>query len=186
MARKKILSRNGAGQAAKTVPATRRPATIKRARKRIHRVEAKTVANQAAFLEQFSKVGIITTAAVAIGIDRKRHYEWLADIERYPDYARRFEDAAEQAADHLEAEMLRRGVDGLDEPVYGPMGPGQGHGIIGTRKVYSDRLLELALRARRPDRFARKQVAHSGPEGQSIAVQFYLPKKELAEGGGDG
>eukprot|EP00919_Chromeraceae_sp_WS-2016_P030065 GHVR01071384.1.p1 GENE.GHVR01071384.1~~GHVR01071384.1.p1 ORF type:complete len:237 (+),score=35.76 GHVR01071384.1:954-1664(+) len=51
-----------------------------------------------------------------------------------------------------------RAVDGVDDPIYSPSGK-----FLGSRKLYSDRLLELLLKADDPDRFReKKQVEITG------------------------
>ncbi len=138
---------------------------------------AATLAQQKLFLEHYSGLGVITAAAKLAGIDRKRHYEWLEDTKKYPDYQASFDDAHEQACDRLEAEMVRRGAIGWDEPVFGKLpsnnGANAGNGIIGHIRKYSDRMLELALKARRPAVF-RERFEHSGPEGGPIPSNFTI------------
>jgi hypothetical protein len=154
------------------------PATTPRARRKPkrERPRANTAAQQAAFLKQFAVIGVVTTAATLAGIDRQRHYEWLDAADKYPDYADRFAAASEQAADVCEAEMLRRGVTGWEEPVYGSGGTGLGTVLVGSKRVFSDRMLELALKARRPQKF-RERVEHTGQGGGPIeaTVTFTLP-----------
>lgn len=128
-----------------------------------NRARARTLAQQALFLKHFAHGGVVTEAAQAAGVSRQRHYEWLADPEKYPDYEERFKDAHEQACDRLEREAIRRGADGWDEPVY------QGGKKVGLVRRHSDRMLELVLKARLPDKYRERQsVEHSGPGGGPI------------------
>lgn len=140
----------------------------------------KTRAQQGAFLEQYAAIGVITAAAKLVGISRMKHYEWLADPKKYPDYRRRFNDAAEQAADRAEQEMVRRGIVGWEEPVFGKLpGKDEGSGIIGKKRMFSDRMLELCLKARRPEKFRERtstEVTGKGGGPVESRVQFYLPK----------
>jgi len=47
-----------------------------------------------------------------------------------------------------------RAVEGVEEPVFSPSGK-----CLGSRRVYSDRLLELLLKADNPEKFSdKKQV----------------------------
>jgi AcrR family transcriptional regulator len=95
---------------------------------------------------------------VAEGID---HKAWLA----------RFEDAKRQAADKLESEAFRRAVDGVDEPLIGRVGKDQ-DGVITTVKRYSDTLLNLLLRANRPDKFRdRTSTELTGKDGGPIKTE---------------
>lgn len=120
-------------------------------RARVHEARAKTLAQQGAFLAAFAKVGVITEAATRSGVDRQRHYEWLADPEKYPGYAERYAEANEQACDALEAEAVRRGAEGWEEPVY------QGGKLVGRVVRHSDRMLELVLKARLPEKYRERQ-----------------------------
>lgn len=133
-------------------------------------VRARTLALQALFLRNYAAIGVITAAAKASGIDRGQHYDWLARSDKYPGYRKQFEDAHEQACDRLETEMIRRGVQGWDEPVFGKQpGKDTGTGVVGHIRKWSDRMLEIALKARRPEKFReRYDLEHSGPQGGPI------------------
>lgn len=140
---------------------------------RATRVSTRTV--QRLFLECFAACGSLTEAAQAAGVRHQRHYEWLA---RDPQYAQRFAEAERRVTDLAEAAAVKRGVLGLDEPVFGRL-PGRdtGSGVIGTRKVYSDRLLELLLRARRPERYRQDQ----GAAPVQVQVQVGIVQQALAQ-----
>lgn len=109
------------------------------------------------FLANFAKLGNITYAAKAAGIDRTCHYDWLEKDEAY---AERFHSAQEEAADLLEAEVLRRGVKGVIEPVFY-----KGE-ICGRVRKYSDVLLIFLLKGTRPEKF-RDKMEISDPQGRS-------------------
>ena len=65
-------------------------------------------------------MGLIEIAAIRAGIDRKKHYRWLAN-PNYPDYATAYAEAQRMSDAKLEAEIRRRGEEG-----YGvPLAPGQ-------------------------------------------------------------
>ena len=133
-----------------------------------------SIARQAAFLQQYAAIGVISTAARLSGISRSEHYAWLALPVKYPKYAKHFEDAHEQACDRLETEMIRRGLHGWDEPVYGKLpGKDTGSGQVGTIRKYSDRMLEIALKACRPERF-RERFEHSGPGNTPLTFTVEL------------
>jgi hypothetical protein len=177
------MSKKTAKKKAKKKPAKKKPA---RKKTTTQRARAKTKAQQAAFLKAYSQAGVITTAAEIAKIDRKRHYVWLDEVEKYPDYAERFKDAHEQACDRLEAEAVRRGHEGWEEPVYGKQ-PGQhaGTGVVGTIRKYSDRMLELMLKSRRPVQFRERLSAEltgggGGPIEQKVV--FYIPSNRRDDG----
>ena len=74
------------------------------------------------------------------------------------------------AADLLHAEARRRAYDGVDKPVY------QQGVKVGVIREYSDKLLEVLLKAHKPDMFKdRKEVAHTG-----AVVHFHIEGVERA------
>lgn len=121
-------------------------------------VDAQTAANKAKFLAEYRELGNVSYAAKAAGIARRSHYEWLKEDA---EYKAAFEDAADEAADVLEAEARRRAVDGHEEPVFGSLGAGAGSGVVGAIRKYSDTLLIFLLKGSRPEKFAERHV-HGG------------------------
>ena len=139
----------------------------------------KLLPKQRAFLKLFAQNGVVTHSATAVGINRTMAYEWRkTDLV----FAAAFEDAAEMAADVLEQEAFRRAHDGVEKYVvsngrvvmYAPDGE-EAKPLI--ERVYSDKLLELLMQARRPEKFrARSDVKVNG----AISVTFTEPgDKEL-------
>lgn len=61
-----------------------------------------------------------------------------AYIDQHPELA---DDINAARGKRIRTELLRRAIDGVEEPVYTPSGK-----LAGTRVVYSDRLLEFAAR----------------------------------------
>lgn len=114
-----------------------------------------------AFLEAFSRTGIVKLGVAAAGIERTTHYKWLEDDAVY---AAAFAQAKEDAADTLEAEAHRRGVEGVDKPVTVA-------GIREVVKVHSDDLLKMLLAANRPEKYrAITEHRHTGPNGGAIQI----------------
>jgi len=69
------------------------------------------------------------------------------------------ERAIEIFVDNLEVEATRRAVEGVAKPIYHK---GQ---LVGTEQVYSDPLLMMLLKSKRPDKFREShkvEVEHSG------------------------
>jgi hypothetical protein len=134
-------------------------------------VNARTRARQRAFLGAFSLTANISAAARAAQIERRQVYAWQEHDERF---ALEMQQAREEAFDRLEAEALRRAVEGTtrERPIYS-------HGEqVGTEVIteYSDRLLELLLKAARPGRFRdNSRVEHVGAEGGPIRVNEEWP-----------
>jgi len=139
-------------------------------------VQARTELAQRLFLEAYATTANISYAAKAAGIRRKTMYDWQ---EKYDDFCSRMAEAREEAYDKLEHEALRRAVEGVQRkrPII------VGREIVDYEVIteYSDRLLEVLLKARRPDVFREKtSIEHSGPNGQPIAIDIAEQRSALA------
>lgn len=77
-----------------------------------------------------------------------------------------YERARGRHHDQLEAEAIRRGVDGVDEPVYTPSGK-----LAGMKRVYSDRLLLAVLKARHPAYRDTRHLELTGPNGGPVVIE---------------
>lgn len=100
--------------------------------------------------------GNVSRACEVAQIDRSTPYttQWREDAQ----FQQLLRLARDMAADHLEAEMIRRAYDGVEEPV----GFYRGAPSAVVRR-YSDTLLIFALKGARPEKYAdRHQVNHSG------------------------
>ena len=109
-------------------------------------------ASKAAFLDAYAITDSVTRAAVAAGVSRRVHYQWLGDA----DYFEAFEAAKEIAAEVLEAEARRRAVEGLrkykfhdGKPVLHPE-----TGEPYYELEYSDTLLIFKLKGALPEKYA--------------------------------
>lgn len=109
--------------------------------------------NQRAFLKAYVQSGgAIGRAARAVGITAIPHYQWL---HNNPEYKKAFELAKPLAHQTLEDEAIRRSNEGYLRPVY------QGGKLVGYEQMYSDRLMEVVLKAKMPETYR---------EGQTINV----------------
>ncbi|WP_130472941.1 terminase [Candidatus Magnetaquicoccus inordinatus] len=93
------------------------------------------------FLRALARLGCVTRAAAEAGLSRVVLYT-SRSADR--DFAEQWTEAIETFADSLESEAFRRGVQGVDQPVY------QGGQLVGHVRRYSDSLLLAMLRARIP------------------------------------
>jgi hypothetical protein len=110
-----------------------------------------TARRQQRFLAALAETGNITLAARAAAVPRSSIYEHRAADAAF---AKAWEEAEQIAADRLEAEAWRRGVDGVPEPLVSAgrlVGDADGKPIFVQR--YSDTLLLALLRAHKPDKF---------------------------------
>lgn len=120
------------------------------------------------FLEAFRTSGVVLYACDAVGISRPTAY----DLRRWNhEFAEAWEVAKQEATDLLELEAIRRGREGVNEPVFykgqlcGNWFDAEGKlvdpGTPGARfvplmkKRYSDRLLAILLSANRPKKYRR-------------------------------
>ncbi len=107
-----------------------------------------------AFLTALVDVGgNVTAAAHQVGMDRGVHYDWLRDD---PAYKAEYENEVEpKAAERLEDEARRRGMLGVEEPVFY-----EGRRVDVIRK-YSDTLLIFLLKGAKPEKY-RDNIAFKG------------------------
>lgn len=94
-------------------------------------------------------------------VGRRTVYQWLKADDKFRQL---YDDAHDDAVDDLEAEARRRAVDGVLTPVY------QGGVQVGVIREYSDALLSLLLRGKRPEVF-RERVEHTGRDGRPIEIE---------------
>lgn len=101
-------------------------------------------ARRATVLEVLARTGSVVDACAAAEIHTRSYHRWKAtDAE----FAREVEEALDVSGAALEREARRRAVDGVERSRV------TRDGVIVTERVYSDRLLELLLRAHVPERF---------------------------------
>lgn len=113
-----------------------------------------TEKRKCAFLIAFSQLGSRTNACRAVGITTVTVWMWN---KKDPAFAKAFVRAAEIASDLHEDELIRRGTEGVIEPVF------QGGRLVGAVRRYSDGCLIAALKAGKPERYAdRSKIDHSG------------------------
>lgn len=115
---------------------------------------------KAAFLRCFALCGNVLRSCQAAGIGRRTAYNWLEQDEQFQ---KLYAEAHEDALDLLEEEARRRGVDGVLEPVF------QGGKKVGSIRKYSDNMLALLLKRKRPDTF-RERHEHTSKDGGPIGV----------------
>lgn len=100
--------------------------------------------SQTIFLENLAGGMTVADAAIAASVSRSLVYKWRKADK---DFAGDWELAYEMGADALAGEAQRRGVKGVEEPIFY-----QG-AICGAVRKYSDTLLMFMLKARDPLRF---------------------------------
>lgn len=103
---------------------------------------------QSTFLEAFAESANVRSSCQMVGIDRSTFYQWLEHDESF---TLAFRQAELEANDTIRAELFRRAVQGVEEPVVsmGSLVYHQGKPL--TVKKYSDSLLALLAKARMPE-----------------------------------
>lgn len=130
------------------------------------------------FLNYYIQFGTISKAAKKAGISRQTHYDWLKNDKKGV-YHRAFELADKMAADLLEEEAFRRAVEGDTQVIYY-----KGE-EVGRRRVYSDQLLSLLLKGKKPQYRDNVEINNNVNVDMSDAVSAMRErvKKGLSEDG---
>ena len=108
---------------------------------------------RAPFLAALEASGNISAAARQAGVGRATTYRHR---KAEPEFAAAWEEAMETAADAVEEEIRRRGVDGWEEPVF------HGGQEVARIRRYSDILLMFLAKKLRPEFRDNAAVQHSG------------------------
>lgn len=104
-----------------------------------------THAKKQAFLEAFGEHLTVTAAVKAVdGISRATAYRWKKEDATFREA---WDELDSEITENLEREAYRRAVEGTDKPVFH-----RGE-KVGDIRQYSDRLLEMLLRARAPEKY---------------------------------
>jgi len=129
---------------------------------------------RAAFLEGLRQAASVTKACAVSGLPYSTAYAWRAADEAF---AVDWDAAVEQGTDRIEDEAVRRAVDGVQRPIY------QGGKLVGHETQFSDRLVELMLKARRPDKFKDRTAVEIDASGQASRMDARLEaaKKRLGD-----
>ncbi|MFI5022624.1 MAG: terminase [Alphaproteobacteria bacterium] len=109
------------------------------------------------FLAALAAGATVTRAAKDTSASRQA---WYGAREHDTAFAEAWDEAVKIGNDALEDEAVRRGAVGVRRAVY------QGGKRVGFVREYSDALLMLVLKARRPEKFGRRtSVDHAGKGG---------------------
>ena len=121
--------------------------------------EARTDAKQR-FLEAYAETGIMRSACEAIGVSRQAVWGWQEHDE---EFSAAFNQARALADDALRKEIHRRGVEGVEKPIFY-----KGHQVATVRE-YSDTLLIFQAKARMPEYRDQSKIEHTGELTISLA-----------------
>jgi hypothetical protein len=129
------------------------------------------------YLRAFAKRGIVLDGLQAASVSRSAVKHWRTD-----DWFSDLEDAAmEEAGDRIEAEVHRRAIDGVDEPIVFQGMPtmltdkDSGEQRIFTVKKYSDKLAETLLKGHKGEKYRDKVDNKHSFEGQTGVLVVPAP-----------
>ena len=128
-----------------------------------------------AFLNYYIERGTISKAAQKAGLSRQAHYNWLKN-DTNGRYHKAFEQAEKMAADLLEEEAFRRAVEGDLQVVYY-----KGE-EVGRRRVYSDNLLSLLLKGKKPQYRENTEINNNVTIDMSDAISAMRERIKKGEG----
>lgn len=125
---------------------------------------------KAAFLRAFARRGIVLDGVTAASVSKSTVKYWRDNDEWFEEL---YGAALEEAGDRVEAEAHRRAIDGIDVPViYQGMPTMTEDAVTGEKRVlttkqYSDPLLALILKARKPEQYRENVKNTHSFEGQT-------------------
>ena len=117
------------------------------------------------FIQALAECGNVSDACKAAFVNRETAYEHKRNNAGF---ATAWDDAIETAIDRLEKEAIRRGRDGVNEPVFYQ---GEECGVI---RKYSDSLLALLLKAHRPEKY--RENVNMNQNTTNTKVTVYIPE----------
>ena len=134
-----------------------------------------------AFLKHLKDTANVTEAAARIKVTRSRLYDLRG---KDPEFKRQWEDAVSAAeamnVDRLEAEAMRRAVDGVDKPYFY-----QGK-ECGRMVEYSDPLLKFLLQHRLPERYGDGGGRDGDAPGSGpVVFEMHLAPARSTDGEGE-
>ncbi len=155
-----------------------------------------TAARKALFLTCYARIGVIGPACDASGISRSSYKGWRKEDG---DFDEACDLAFQQAVDLAELELRRRAIEGVDdvvmykgEPVW-RRNPDTGDLVLDddfepvpfVETRYSDRLLEVYVKAHRQIYRERSALELGGPDGKpfktEVEVRYVLPDGKTVE-----
>ena len=113
------------------------------------------------FIEVLATTGNVSYSANAAGW--KSRNTAYSQKEKDPEFAKLWEEAIEISMDALEMEARKRAL-GWDEPIVNKDGV-----VVGTRRVFSDKMMEILLKAHRPEKY-REKFEHDHKVGGGVIV----------------
>ena len=130
-----------------------------------------TPERQLGFIEALADLGSVRAAANAVGMTPESAY-MLRRHEQAAGFRKAWEAALDRGVERLEDAAMERALNGVEVPVYS-------YGkLVGTRRVFNDRLLMFILRNRAAQRFTAGTGRALTPAQQKTAAE--AEKRKLA------
>lgn len=135
------------------------------------------------YLEEYSQTGLKNHSAGLAGCS----YSAIATYrDKHPEFKAQEDEAYEKYRESLIKEAQRRGKQGIEQEVFGTLpGKNAGTGVVGTRRVYSDKMLELVIKRDDPKyreasqyRKVDQNTTHSGFVGSATIDTSKLNTEE--------
>lgn len=104
-----------------------------------------------------TSAGNVSKAAKSAGISRNAAYEHKHSDA---DFGQEWDNIIDHVVDAMEDELYRRSTKGVLEPVF------YKGDVVGEIRKYSDRLLEFALKAKRPDVYRERFDVNTNVSGK--------------------
>jgi hypothetical protein len=156
--------------------AEERRAAMSRPRSPGHSPNKRSRELEEAFLDGLRDSWSVSKSAAAAGISVPTAYAWKYKSEETQqedgsykdDFCVRWARAYEAGVDRLEDAAIRRARDGVERPVY------QGGVLVGTTTEYSDTLMGLVLRGKRPNTYNTERHEHTGADGKPMEMNMIV------------
>lgn len=117
--------------------------------------------------------GYVKEACKVSGINRTLAFDLRGKV---PAFKKIWDEIYEESTDVLEDAAFNRAINGVDEPIYW-----QGD-KVGTKKRYSDSLLNTLLVGRRPDVYKTRVASElSGPDGGPVQLNHTMDLSKLTD-----
>lgn len=136
-----------------------------------------TPARKKAYLDSLAKHGETVLARVEVGISKRTEERHRAEDPLFRDA---MDEALRKYGAVVSKEIHRRGIEGVQEPVYGNIGgQGGGTGVIGWVTRYSDRLLLTQAQRFQADYTPKQKVEHTGSiKSEGLGLEDLSPESQ--------
>lgn len=143
---------------------------------RRYRHDGWTPERQRAFIAALAETGSVKHAAQRVGMSTDGAYQ-LRRQKGADSFAAAWLAALDQGVQRLEDIALERAINGIEVPVYS-------YGkLVGTRRVFNDRLLMFLLRNRAHDRYPEGAIRGASRPVDIEALKLEWKREEMRPGG---